>query len=468
MIMRWLWIKNITVFAVLCLSQTLTASEYSFSQSVGLKGLFNDNTSLLPNTKNERYGGTGVAKFQLTKRTSASQLLGNITLEANNYNLESYNTFDQLMNISYTRVSEKGSWGVSGNYSRDSTRTLDPEDQGLDFSGLIDSRIFSKRLSANWNRNINEKNTFAWNFDVSNIEYESDFRNGYIYGQTSLLWQHFVSERMRLQANMAYSALDTDQTKSVVSSPIFIDALDAGVFTVDQTLFLIDSCRSGSNEIALLSEIIYGLGNAIEPWPCFEERLSSNMQSTAQLQLGVYYMLTEKLVLDILIGQSEVDTESETVFLNVPPLGGVSGQRVDSIKGDDRGSVYKSSLEYTTEAWRSALRVSRDTSVNSNSVLSLVTQASLDTRWRLNQYHSIGGMLSWTKQEASRQGGNVFFDRDLVIAMLRYDYNFSEDWKLTTLYRLNDQIRVGQDDHGRSNQLAVIVTWKPMANKWSR
>lgn len=465
--MPWLPLKNIIAFSVLCLSQTLSASEYSLSKSFGLKGLFNDNASLSPEVKIDRYGGTGIAKFKLSKATGTSQLIGDIALEANDYNLDSYNTFDQLINVSYSKFTERGSWGLSGNYNRDSTRTLDPEDQGLDIAGLIDSRIFSKRLSANFNQSLNEKNTIAWNAGISEVEYESDFRNGYLYGQTSMLWQHFVNQRMRLQANMAYSVLDTDQTSGLVSSPLFIDALNEGVFTVDQTLLLIDSCRRGSNQIALFSEILYGPDNGIEPWSCFEETQSANTQNTLQLQFGIYYLLTEKLVLDVLVGWSEVDSQSESVYLNVPPLGELSGQRVDTLENDDRGSVYKGSLEYTGESWTSALRVSRNTTVNSNSALSLVTQASLDVRWLLNRYHSISGILSWSQQEASSQSGDVFFDRDLVVAMLRHDYDFAEEWRLTTLYRLKDQVKIGSDDHGRGNQFALIVTWKPAENKWS-
>ena len=465
--MPWPLIKRVTVFSVLFLSHSLFASEYSLAKSFSLNGLFNDNATLAANAKGDRYGGTGVAKFKLSKLTSVSQFVGDITLEANEYNLVSYSTFDQLMNLSYTRSNQKGSWGVSANYNRDSARALDPEDQGLDFSGLIDSRIFSKRLNANWNRGINEKNTVAWNASVSDVEYESDFRNGYLYGQTSMLWQFFVSERMRLQANLAYSVLDSDQTSNLVSSPLFFDALGAGVFTIDETIFLIDSCRRGVNQIALLSEIIYGPNSGIEPWSCFEERLTDNTQSTVQLQLGVYYMLTERLVLDVLIGGSEVDTENETVFLNVPPLGEVSGQRIDVNEGNDQGTVYRGSLEYIGESWQSSLNLSRSTSVNSNSALSLVTQASLDARWRLNQHHSFGTSLSWNQQEASSQAGDIFFDRDLIIAMLRYDYNFNQEWKFSALYRLNDQIRAGQSAHARSNQFALTVAWRPDTNKWS-
>ena len=177
--MRWLRIKNITAFTVLCLSQALTAGEYSLSKSFGLKGLFSDNATLSPGAKSKRYGGTGVAKFKLSKATGTSQLVGDIALDVNDYNLDSYNTFDQSINVSYSRFNERGSWGLSGNYTRDSTRALDPEDQGLDIAGLIDSRIFSKRLNTNWNRRINEKNSIAWNAGVSEVEYESDFRNGY-------------------------------------------------------------------------------------------------------------------------------------------------------------------------------------------------------------------------------------------------------------------------------------------------
>ena len=162
-----------------------------------------------------------------------------------------------------------------------------------------------------------------------------------------------------------------------------------------------------------------------------------------------------------------MDTKSETVFLNVPPLGESSGQRIDTIESDDKGAVFRGNIKYTSESWWAALNISRNTSVNSNSVLSLLTEVGLDTRWRVNQRHSIGSGLKWNQQEASSQAGDIFFDRDLVIATLRYDFNFSREWRFSALYRFNDQVRAGQDNHGRSNQLALIVSWRPSTNTWS-
>lgn len=461
-------IKTAAIFWMTLASCSLVASEYSLTKSVTLKGLFNDNVTLSPNVKSGRYGGTGIAAFQLSKVTEISQLAGDISLKANNYNLASYNTFDPVINISYTKQSENGLWGVSGNYSRDSTRTLDPEDENLDFSNSIDSRIFSSRLSANWNRSINEKNRLAWSANISDVKYESDFRNSYVYGQTSLLWQHFISERMRLQGNAAYSRLATDATSTLVASPLFFDALDEGVFSIDETIFLIDSCSSWVNQIALLNEIVNGPSDDFEPWSCFEERLSENTQTTVQLQLGVYYMLTQRLVLDLLVGKSSANSESKASFLNVPPLNEISGQRVDTQKNNDQGSVYQGSIEYSGESWSSGFRVSRNNSVNGNSTLSLVTQTSFDAQWRFDQYNSISGSISHNKQESSGQAGNVFFARDQIVASLRYNYAFAEGWQLTTVYRLKDQLIAGREDHGRSNQVAIIVAWRPAANKWSR
>lgn len=448
-------------------SGSIIASEYSLEKSVSLKGLFNDNVTLSPSSKSERHGGTSVAAFQLSKATEISQLTGGISLKANNYNLDSYNTFDQVINIGYTRQAETGSWGVSGNYNRDSTRSLDPKDESLDFANSIDSRILSSLLSANWNRGINEKNVLAWNASISDVEYESNFRNGYVYGQASLLWQYFLNDRARLQTNVAYSRVKTDATINLASSPLFFDALDSGIFNIDETIFLIDLCRNGINQIALLNEVVNGPDEEFESWSCFEERLSDNTQSTMQLQFGIYYMLTQRLVVDVLLGQSSVNSESKTVFLNVPPLNETSGQRVDTQNSDDRGSVYRGSIKYSGESWVSSLQVSRNTSVNSNSVLSLVTQAGFDTQWRFNRYQSITGRISYSEQESSSQAGNVFFARDQLVASLSYKYTFAEDWEFITVYSLRDQLIAGRKDHGRNNQVAFIVAWKPTANKWS-
>ena len=75
----------------------------------------------------------------------------------------------------------------------------------------IDSRVLSKSIGANWNWQFDEKNVFAMNFNATDVAYESAFRSGYEYGQGSLLWQYFWSNRLRLQANVSYSLFDSEE-----------------------------------------------------------------------------------------------------------------------------------------------------------------------------------------------------------------------------------------------------------------
>lgn len=466
--MNVLFLKKAAVFFVMYVSVSVSASEYSLAKSITLKGLFNDNIALSPRFERERYGETGIAAFQLSRATELSKLSADISLKANNYNLDSYNTFDQVVNVSYSKQSEIGSWGLSANYSRDSISTLDPEAERVDFSNSIDSRIYSSRLNANWNRSLNEKNQIAWRANISDVEYESEFRSDYIYGQTSLLWQYLISDRLRLQSNVAYSQVETDPSKTLVSNPLFFDALEDGVFDLNETFLLIDLCRSGINQIALLNEIVNGPSDDFESWSCFEERFTETKQSTVQWQLGIYYMLTQRLVLDVLGGESSVESEFKSFFLNVPPIGETSGQRVDARNDDNnRGSVYQGSIKYSGESWSSGIEFSRKTSVNSISELSLVRRASFNAQKRFNRYHAVSGSVGHNKQESSREAGNTFFARDQIVASLRYNYTFAEHWQLTAVYGFRDQVIEGQEDHARSNQVALIVAWRPGVSQWS-
>jgi hypothetical protein len=450
---------------ILCFSVTSTnisASEYSLGKSVNVRAYYADNSGLSTVNKVERYGETGALSFDLSRMTEISRFTGGLLLEVNNYNIKSYSTFDQRGNVDYTRNNERGSWGFGVTYDRDSISSYEDTEQNFNLQNQIDTQVLSQSLRANWNRQLDEKNVLALNASVTDVAYESAFRNDYRYGQSSLLWQHYLSDRMRLQANLSYSLFDSESTSSLSVSPLFNDAIIDGDLSVNDALFLIEACRAGFNLIDQIS------GGTLTPWQCFEELERDNLQTTLKLQLGIYYVWNENLTLDLLYGDSSVKSELEQTYINLPPLGGSEGQRVTSDTGEDGGATYQGSLNYSGERLQSTLSASRNESVNSNSVLSLNTRVGLDVQIRLNRYHALASGIEWYRQENSGFSGAEFYDRDISSVMLSYSYRISSYWSLRSVYRFKDLSQARKSAHGRGNEFHLSVKWSPAKTSWSR
>jgi len=450
---------------ILCLfvtSTNISASEYSLGKSVNVRTYYSDNSGLSAVNKVERYGETGALSFNLSRTTEISRFTGALLLEVNNYNIKSYSTFDQRGNVDYTRNNERGSWGFGVTYDRDSISSYEDTEQNFDLQNQIDTQVLSQSLRANWNRQLDEKNILALNANVTDVAYESAFRNDYRYGQSSLLWQHYLSDRMRLQANLSYSLFDSESTSGLSVSPLFNDAIIDGDLSVNDALFLIEACRAGFNLIDQIS------GGALTPWQCFEELERDNLQSTLKLQLGIYYVWNENFTLDLLYGDSAVKSELEQTYINLPPLGETEGQRVTSDTGEDGGATYQGSLNYSGERLQSTLSASRNESVNSNSVLSLNTQIGLDVQFRFNRYHKLASGIEWYRQENSGFSGAEFYDRDIASLTLSHTFGISKNWTLTSVYRFKDLSRARQSAHGRGNDFFLSVRWSPAKTSWSR
>ena len=450
------------VFGSFIASASISASEYSLGKSVNVRTYYADNSGLSTINKVERYGETGALSFDLSRMTAISKFTGALLLEVNNYNIKSYSTFDQRGNVDYTKNNERGSWGFGVTYDRDSISSYEDTEQNFDFQNQIDTQVLSQSLRANWNRQLDEKNVLALNASVTDVAYESAFRNDYRYGQSSLLWQHYLSGRMRLQANLSYSLFDSESTSGLSVSPLFNDAIIDGDLSENDALFLVEACRAGFNLIDQIS------GGALTPWQCFEELESDNLQSTLKLQLGFYYVWNENLTLDLLYGDSSVKSELEQTYINLPPLGETEGQRVTSDTGEDGGATYQGSLNYSGERLQSTLSASRNESVNSNSVLSLNTRVGLNVKLRLNRYHALASGIEWYRQENSGFSGAEFYDRDIASFRFSHSYHMLKYWTFTSLYRFKDLSSARQAEHGRGNEIHFTVGWSPAKTSWSR
>ena len=446
------------VFSFFVVSAAVSASEYSLGKSVNLRSNFTDNSGLSTTKKDERYGTTGALSLDLSRITEISRFSGALLLEVNSYNIKSYSTFDQRGNFDYTRANERGSWGFGGVYDSDSISSYEDTEQNFGIDSQIDTRVISQSLSANWNRQLNEKNLLAVNASLIDVDYESVSRGDYRYGQSNFLWQYFLTDRIRFQTNVTYSVFDPDNRLSFGVSPLFIDEIKAFNLPASEEEALIKNATIG-----FCQGIVIGA-----PWPCAEIFEADDRRGTLNLKLGIYYALTERLTLDFLYGESSVRSKLGKTYINLPSQSGDGGPRIENEVKDDDSEVYEASLRYSGERLLSTLSASRNESVNSDSRLSLNTKIALDAQFRLNSYHAVSSSIEWYRQENSGFSDAEFYDRDIASAKLSYKFEIFTDWSLISVYRLKYLSLARQTSHSLGNEIIFSIRWHPNKVSWSR
>ncbi len=447
------------LFVLFLASENAWAAEYSLGQETSLTGRFDDNSRLTVGFKDELYGGFLSHRANLARSTERDSLDINLDMDANEYNINAFSTFDYLGSINYQRTNERGFWNIGVSHSRDSTRDSESESDGSGVFDLINTRVENNRLNLGWNHNLNTRNVLNWTLTAVGARYESERRTDYQYGDSGVLWQYIVSERLRLQTNVSYSVLDTDATAGFALNPLVQDQVAAGGLTQTESDNFENICFDG-----VFSSVVFTIGS----FRCFEARQLDNEQSTIRAQLGVFYILHENLSLDLLVGQSTVDTDSEETFLFLPGQGGTI-PRVETISSKNDALTYSLNMTYAVDDRRTIeLNASSANSVNSNGILVLTTTAGVEGRWPINDKHSIFGRIAWFEQETSSGRAGVFNDRELATMIWRYRYRINKEWSVGAMYRIDEQNRLTQDRKAYSNEWSLTLAWRPTERKWSR
>lgn len=449
---------SLITLAGFILASTVSAAEYSVDNDISLTGRFDDNSRLSIGFKDELYGAVLSNNTNLARATENSNFTVGLDLGVNEYNIDAFSTFDQLLDVGYFRNTERGSWSINGRVDRGSSRDTEDTESGVGIFDLQRTRVTSNELNFSLSNNLNLTNLLVWNTSVNTVQYDNDRRADYKYGSSSLLWQYILTQRFRLQATAAYSLLDSTAGGDFIS-PIFRDFVELG-FAGDQIQQVINQC-----EARVFPGVPFGSLGFV---PCFERRDFDNEQATTRLQTGIYYLVSERLTLDLLVGQSYVDTDSETIYPNLPVIGTAAGVRTSTTSSSNKGLTYTASLNHVMENVDTNFRVSSSNTVNSNGILVLTTTADLDSRWTINSRHSIYNSLLWFEQENSSRENTFFNDRVMLRWRFQYKYRFTNEWSGSFNYRVQEQRRSDQNREAYRNSWSLTLAWRPTTLKWSR
>ncbi|MBT8150746.1 MAG: hypothetical protein KJO62_05025 [Gammaproteobacteria bacterium] len=440
------------------ISAAAHAAEYSLDSDYGISARYNDNYRLALNPKSEfdeLSGADFSADYSLARNTEVSSLSTTLDLDAGSYNLDAFNTFDQRLASNYRRNYERGSWNFGASFNNDSVTVTEATTGASGRFTQTDERSRSLGLNAGWFSQLTERHSFNWSAFGTRQRYDSDSYTDYKYAGASVLWQFMVQERLRLQTQLGYNALHSEDDNLVFSPLIF----DADALGIDRSFvpLIVSACQNFPDTPIVL-------GSTFE---CLKNSAIDNEQSTVTTQLGVYYAFSENLLLDVLVGQSTTDTDSVRTYSN-RSAGATDNVPDQTIKRKNDNTTYTASLVYDAENLEYTLLASSRDSANSTGVLTLNRRLAFDTDWRPDARNGYLLRLSWLDQQSSSDDDAFFLGREYYEGLVRYSRRLNEDWTMSGTYRYIDLRRAGVKEHANSNQVALALTWRPTTLKWSR
>ena len=456
--------------AVLIAVSTITSSamavEYSLDGNIGLLSRASDNVRLSLDSKEDFHGVLLTPSATLLRRSERSRLSSAVHLQSSHYNLSGYSTFDQRLAVDYSRQSERAQWRVGASADRDSTREAELTGAGAGVFETVASRVNYSNGYFSWVGSLDARQSLTWRSDINTARYDSERFSDYDYGNTSLLWQYALNDRLQLQASTAYAQLRSDN-QNISISPLFGAVLDEGA-AISAVLNEIDRCQLDES-----SQATFDIAMGAVAFPCFERVASDNRQQTVRGQLGLYYQLTPRLTADILLGRTRVGTKMSASYPDLPEEIGVDTSVEVNYAGNmlDRsnsGTTYSASLNYDDEAFLYRLSASASNEANSSGMLVLNTRVVFDTNWRLDERRSLLFDISWLEQRLSSEQNDLVNGRELFGLRGRYHHRLDANWSVTGGYRFYDQRRSGRSEHARSNEVSLTVSWRPTTLKWSR
>ena len=441
-------ICRFVAIALLLVSTLTQAAEYRLDSVYSISGRYDDNYRLRidPVSEFDELSGADFGtQWDFSRNTEISSLTAGLDLEAGAYNIDAYNTFDQRASVSYQRSTQRSQWSVGGSYHNDSTRTTEETIEGSGEFVDADSRSEYGNVNASWFSQLTERNSVNLSLFGQARRNESERLSDYDYAGTSALWQYVLTERFRFQAQLGYNIFESED-ESTVLSPF----IDPGVFLPNVIVLCLNDL-----------ERILG-GNNFE---CGKRRFSDNEQKSFDGQLGFLYLLTERLTLDVLVGETETDTETKLSYENLSPAV-IESVPDENTNRSNSNSSYDVNLKYIDENLTYTLVASSSSSANTSGILTQNTRIALDANWQIDARNSFLTELSWFEQESVTDNDNIFSQREQWRARLRYRYRFTEHWSTAAEYRYLTQQRFNIDDRADSNTVLLSLLWSPTDKIW--
>jgi len=304
-------------------------------------------------------------------------------------------------NISYDW--ERHTLSLYGRYWRDSTLNTQFQDTGLG-GGLRQIEGATRRTTSmargGWQWQLTERQLLDTTLQWQTVDYESAFYVGYDYNSIVTNWSYLLNERLRLQVQPYFSGFENDADRAVSSD-------------------------------------------------------------TLGLQVGAIWSITEKWVLNGLVGSALVSTEfgGPGIFDFQKFL--ETGE-ITFIKLEDQDStsfIGDVTLSFDEEYYGFSANISSSISPSGDGILRQNNEGRLTYYWKPRERMRLD--IDARIGRSDTTGDLIDDQRDFSEAGVRLGYQFRQDWWVSARYRYRtqDYERHGQGE-GSGNRVAVSVSYR--------
>ena len=389
------------------------ATDYSAGGDMRLGGSY-DNNLQLSEKRQSAAGETASGTFALRATTEQTTANLDSQLWFRRYNISDYNSDDQEFRGGITHSSEHSTYGLQVRAIRDSTLNSELLDSGRTFTA---QRHEQYSATPSWSYQLGEKDLVSLQGSYAISQYHGSGYTDYDYWQSTLLWTHNLSERLRGFAQLTYSDYQS------------------------------------------------------APLPYFFEQSYATSSRDTGIQLGGDYAFSENITASLLAGVTRNRTDvqvkdpfqictSPIAFLS--PICGLS---------DSSSTVSTLDANATWSGLRSDLKldISRSTQPSSNGYIQQSQQLNLDWRYHIWEYGTLGLSVTagTTDVPNSKTTKTATAARDFEYATLSYSHSLNEHWLIDCNYQYRTQ-KYDKLDRVESNVASLGITWQPDKRHWSR
>jgi len=170
---------------------------------------YESNPRLASNNKESARRSTLKPDYSLMATQGNDQFFVNLGLniERSSNQSASADREDPRLGLAWTHTYAKGQFGLTANFSEQSTRISEFEDTGLVAN---DNTRQTRSIGANWNTALSERYTFALNADVTKVEFDNQAGSLNDYDNKSINARlgYSVSEQLESYARVSFSRFE--------------------------------------------------------------------------------------------------------------------------------------------------------------------------------------------------------------------------------------------------------------------
>lgn len=212
-------IKTLFGVVAVILAGPALALEYSLQPSAQANATHTDNIRLTAEDPISLQGREVSTAVESQVASESWQLETIIDLRFNNFNREEFDSDDQDVDLNFNKDTERSSFGLRSNVTRDSTRTSEIDTTGN--IGVEAERRESVTINPYWSYLVNDINRVSLEGSASQVDYAGARFTDYDYDVLTANWFTVYSDALTFQVNLSATNYESEKSLSTFQVEYF-------------------------------------------------------------------------------------------------------------------------------------------------------------------------------------------------------------------------------------------------------